>query len=260
MRHAENQIHLERALAYIDTEWTELDPENRRIVSVAVTRFNTDGSQESAYWMVNPRRRISAESSSIHGIYQEHVASQPEFRTIANDIEKILEDADIAGYSVTNDIEILEKEMVIAGKNWTASGRHIIDAYRLWQVREPRKLSDAHRRFVGPLPKHTQVHDARHDVNITIAVINAMQEGKTVTELHQEAHADMVDPAGKFRKENGEVIYNFGPFRGMPVSQHPEYLDWMLTKYFAPSTIEAARRLLANIENDEPFNQDAFPQ
>lgn len=74
MNQPENKIQLTRDLAYIDTEWTDLDPERRRIVSIAVTRFNTKGTQQTAYWLVNPERNISQESSKIHGIYQEHVA------------------------------------------------------------------------------------------------------------------------------------------------------------------------------------------
>ena len=267
MLHTENNIQLTRALAYIDTEWTDLNPDTRRIISIAITRFNTDGSQQSAYWLVNPKSSISEQSSKIHGINKRHVAGQPEFRAIANDVEKMLEDADIAGYSVTNDIEILEKEMAIARKKWTASGRHIIDAYRLWQVREPRTLSDAYRRFVGPIPEETQAHDARDDVAMTIAIVNAMQQGKTSAELHEEAHPNLVDPAGKFRKEDCVTVYNFGPYRGLPVSDYPEYLEWMLTRSFAPSTVETALNLLNNIrenetyhEDDEEFDEDGFPQ
>ena len=78
---------------------------------------------------------------------------------------------------------------------------------------------------------------------MTTAVINAMQQGKSVAELHQEAHPNMVDPAGKFLTENGEIIYNMGPYRGTPVQENPEYLGWMLTKSFAPSTLETARKL-----------------
>ena len=256
MQQPQNRIRLTRALAYIDTEWTELDPESRRIVSIAITRFNTDGSQQSAYWLVNPKRRISEQSSNIHGIRQEHVAHQPEFQKIASHVVEILDDADIAGYSVANDIEIIEKEMAIAGKHWTATGRRIIDAYRLWQVREPRTLSDAHRRFAGPVPEETQAHDARHDVAMTIAIINAMQEGKTVAELHQEAYPDMIDPAGKFRQVDGQPVYNLGPFRGMPVGDHPEYLEWMLSKSFAPSTMEIAHSLLDQIRMDNLCDHD----
>lgn len=267
MNHQQNHIKITRPLVCIDTEWTELDPESRRLISIAITRFEPDGSQQSAYWVVNPKRQISEESSKIHGIRQEDVAHQPEFRRIAEDVAEMLQNADIAGYSVTSDIEILEKEMDIAGKRWTASGRRIVDAYRLWQVREPRTLSDAHRRFVGPVPEDTQAHDARDDVNMTMAVINAMQEGKTVAELHDEAYPDMIDPAGKFKKENGHAVYNFGPFRGLPVSDHPEYLEWMLSKSFAPSTMQAAQTLLDTIQAkerlewdlDDPFDDEDCP-
>lgn len=244
MDNPQNGIELTRPLAYIDTEWTGLDPETRRIVSIAITRFDTDGTQQSAYWLVNPNCRITREASEVHGIFQEDVKGQPEFRAIADEVQEILKDADIAGYSVVNDIEIIEKEMSIARKKWNATGRHIIDAYRLWQVREPRALSDAHRRFVGPVPESATPHDARDDVSMTIAVINSMSEGKTVAELHEEAHPDMIDPARKFRKENGQAVFNFGPYRGTPVRDHPDYLEWMLSKSFAPSTIEAALSLL----------------
>jgi len=82
------------------------------------------------------------------------------------------------------------------------------------------------------------------DVDITVAVITAMAQGSSVEELHNEAHPQMVDPGGKFRRENGIIVYNFGPHRGAPVSEHPDYLEWMLTKSFAPSTMATARRLL----------------
>ncbi len=43
--------------------------------------------------------------------------------------------------------------------------------------------------------------------------------------------------------ERGEAVFNFGPYRGIPVRERPDYLDWMLTNNFAPSTMAAARRL-----------------
>lgn len=252
MPYLNEDLHLTRALAFVDTEWTDLDPEQRRIVSIAVTRFDPDGTQETRYWLVNPMRPISRQSTDIHGIQPEDVAQQPEFRAIASDVEEILKNADIAGYGVTNDIEIIEKEMAAAGKNWTAAGRKIIDAYRLCQVREPRTLSDAHRRFVGPVPEDAPAHDARHDVSMTIAIVKAMQDGKTVPQMHEEAHPNMIDPAGKFRRENGQPVYNFGPYRGLPVAEYPEYLEWMLTKSFAPSTMHAARALLQESYSEPP--------
>ena len=144
--------------------------------------------------------------------------------------------------------------MAWAGKRWTAVGSKVVDAHRLWQAREPRTLSDAYRRFVGPLPADLHAHDARDDVSMTMSILNAMRQGKTVAELHDEAHPGMVDPAGKFRQEAGEIRYNFGPYRGLPVSENPDYLSWMLTKSFAPSTVRIAAELL------DQLLPDAFPE
>ena len=55
-------------------------------MSIAITRSNPDGT------------------SAIHGITLDDVAEQPAFGAIAGQIEQILEDADIAGYNVSNDI------------------------------------------------------------------------------------------------------------------------------------------------------------
>ncbi len=59
------------------------------------------------------------------------MAGQPAFPEIAGLIEALPQDADIAGYSVTNDIEMIEREMRIAGRNWNGTGRRNVDAYRL---------------------------------------------------------------------------------------------------------------------------------
>ena len=244
-----NLINLTRPLACVDTEWTELDPQQRRIVSIAVVRFEPDNTQETGYWLVNPKQAISPEATKVHGIRQEDVANQPEFSDIAGEVEAILLGADIAGYSVTGDLEIIEKEMNIAGREWSADGRNIVDAYRIWLAREPRTLSDAHRRFVGPVPDSTQAHDARHDVNMTIAVLNALHDGKTASELHREAYPDMVDTAGKFKRQDGTIVFNFGPHRGQPASRHPDFLQWMLSKDFPQSTLNVADQLLDELEN-----------
>ena len=245
------QFTLTRPLAFVDTEWTDLDPERRRIISIAICRLEPDGTTRTVHWLVRPGLPVSPASTRIHGLTDADLAEEPEFREIADQVEELLQDADIAGYGVAHDIEMIEREMAIAGRRWTGLGRHIVDAHRLWQVREPRSLADAHRRFVGPVPEDARLHDAMHDVLLSITVIQAMSNGRSVDELHHEAHADSIDPAGKFRLEDGKPVYNFGPFRGSRVSQNPEYLGWMLSRAFAPSTIETVHRLRRELHNDD---------
>ena len=95
----QNKITLTRPLVYVDTEWTDLDPDRRRIVSIAATRFNPDGSFYSRYWLVNPKRKISSDSSEIHGIFQEHVANQPVFGDIAEEVKPESTDATLRCWS-----------------------------------------------------------------------------------------------------------------------------------------------------------------
>jgi hypothetical protein len=45
-----------------------------------------------------------------------------------------------------------------------------------------------------------------------------------------------VDLAGKFIRKDGIVLYNFGKYKGCPVFDHPDYLDWMMKGSFPADT------------------------
>ena len=235
---------LKRPLAVVDSEWTDGGPSRARIVSLAIARFEPDGSERRAYWVVNPETPISAASTEVHGIRDEDVADKPRFADIAGEVEQWLEGADIGGYAVVGDIQIIEREMNIAGRDWSPDGAAIVDALKLWQKRERRRLEDAYRKFVGPVPEDIQAYDADADVDMTVAVIAALQNGKTIAELHDEGNEGMVDVAGKFRLDRGRIVFNFGPHQGTVASQEPGFLDWMLGKDFPRSTQQVARKLL----------------
>ena len=241
MKQIEN---LTRPLAVVDSEWTDGGPATARIVSLAVARFEPDGSSRRGYWLVNPETPISAASTEVHGIRDEDVADAPAFRDVAGEIEELLAGADIGGYAVVGDVQIIEREMSIAGREWSADGVAIVDALKLWQKRERRRLEDAYAKFVGPLPEDADTHNADYDVDMTVAVIAAMQNGKTVEELHEETNEGMVDVAGKFRRDRGRIVFNFGPYRGTVATDEPSFLDWMLGKDFPESTRRVTQALL----------------
>ena len=168
-------------------------------------------------------------------------------------VAAFLEGADIGGYSVSSDIQILERELAAAEVTLDTDTLRIVDGLRLWQKREPRKLTDAYQRFVGPIPDDLQPHDALDDVRMTVAVIERMANGQTAAELHAEAHPDMVDPAGKFRRdEHDRIVFAFGKHRGDPTDDHPDFLAWILNKDFPPSTLAVARRELDRIRPPAP--------
>ena len=157
----------------------------------------------------------------------------------------MLEGADIAGYSVAGDLQILERELAAAGVTLQTAAMRIVDPLRLWQAREPRKLTDAYRRFVGETPDGLQAHDALDDLRMTVAVIERMGAERTAAQLRAEGNPHLVDPAGRFRlDEQRRIVFAFGQHRGAPASEHPDFLEWMLGKDFPPSTLAIARQAL----------------
>ena len=244
---------LDKALAVIDSEWTDGAPATARLVSIAIARHEPNGTMTSGYWLVNPGTPISAEATEVHGITNKDVADKPVFEKVAPEVAALLTDCDIGGYGVRSDLQLVEREMEIAGIEWSPAGAAIIDGLRMWQILEPRKLEDAHKRFVGPVPDTGKTHHADFDVELTTAVIAALRRGRPIREIHEETNGDMVDVAGKFRLDQGKrIVLAFGPYRGAVASDHPDFLQWMLSKDFPRSTLDVARRIV-----NEQYQEEA---
>ena len=174
-RHA--LANLTRPLCVIDSEWTGPSPADARLISLAVHKLLPGGAVEQREWFVNPETTIDPGSGAVHGITDAQAASWPPFRAVAAEVAAFLEGADIGGYSVSSDIQILEVELAHAGCELRTADLRVVDPLRLWQKREPRKLTDAYERFVGPVPEELCAHDAGDDVRMTLAVIEAMAGG-----------------------------------------------------------------------------------
>lgn len=251
---------LARPLCVIDSEWTGPSPTDARLVSLAVHKLLPGGAIEQRHWFVNPETPIDPGSGAVHGITDAEAAAWPRFRAVAAEVAAFLEGADIGGYAVSSDIQILERELEWAGCELRTAELRIVDPLRLWQKREPRKLTDAYERFVGPVPDTLRAHDAGDDARMTVAVIEAMAGSATAAELHAEGNPRMVDVAGKFvRDEQDRITFAFGKHRGDPTDAHPDFLYWMLQKDFAPSTLAVARAELDRITApaDEPEDPNA---
>ena len=113
----------------------------------------------------------------------------------------------------------------------------MLDAQRIYHEREPRDLAAAVRFYCGR--EHTDAHGALADAEATASILDA-QVGhyadlpRTVAALH-ESMTD-VDVAGRFRTDDGRVVFAFGKHRGRPLEevarQDPGYLTWFLDQDF----------------------------
>ncbi len=236
---------LERDLAVIDTEWNNSNIETTELISIGIVRLRPDGTGYKVGYTVRPTQPVTAETTAVHGFTDEILKGLPPFSEYADRILENVENTDIGGYSAPNDITILERSFKKANRTWNTGDVQIIDALRIWQTAEPRSLTDAHERFVGPVPKECTAHDAGDDALMTAKVIEALASKLTAAEAQALTDPNRVDPSGKFiTNADGEILINFGKFRGMVARSQPKQLKWILTKEFAPSTKAVAQEIL----------------
>lgn len=241
-------IPLTRSLIVLDLETTSADPKSARIVEIGFLLIKPDGSEHPWSSFVNPLMPIPEEATKIHGITNAMVADAPTWSTHAERMAKGFTNVDFAGYNVRFDLQVLEAEFKRCDLDWSHSGA-VIDGFRLWQVLEPRTLSDAIHHFLGE--RHDGAHRAGADVAKTWQLIKAQihrLEERTeaqipwpfasVAALHQllwPRPANAVDAAGKIIWINNVAC--LGPWSkkhgNKPLSEVPkDYLRWIAENDF----------------------------
>ena len=186
---------------------------------------------------------IDPETTEVHGITDADAAREQPFVDFAEEVSAILHGADWGGYYIRGDIAVLQREYDLARLTLDTTGVRLVDGLRLWQLREPRSLLDAYKRFVGdPEEDGLTEHDAGDDATMAERVIRKLEDGRTVKEMHEEAFPGMIDLSGKFqRRDDGVVVFAFGQHEGKPVWKYKNYIHWMLTNTKSPFPADTRR-------------------
>ena len=123
----------------------------------------------------------------------------------------------------------------------------------IFHKKEERTLSAAYKFYCGKTL--TNAHNAEADVLATLEVFKGQIDryddlGATVAALHDFCNPEaLVDFARYFTKDKkGNVVYNFGKYKGKPVSQELDYARWMLRGEFPEATKLILRRLIGEAE------------
>ena len=104
-------IQLDRPLIVFDIEATGISPRADRIIELAAIRIEPDGTQVNGYWLLNPGVPIPIETTAIHGITDEIVASSRPSKTRRWRFWPFGE-ADLAGFNAGRfDIPMLAEEL-----------------------------------------------------------------------------------------------------------------------------------------------------
>ena len=92
---------------------------------------------------MRPVKPVTPETTEVHGLTNEVLVDLPGFSHYADRILENLRDADIGGYMVTTDLALLERAIEKSGRTWDTDDIQVVDALRIWQTAEPRRLADA---------------------------------------------------------------------------------------------------------------------
>jgi len=251
-------IKLDRPLCVFDIESTGINPRSDRIIEISMIRLNPDGTEETASWLVNPGVPIPEDSTAIHGITDDLVKFCPPFPDVAQEIRRFIGNSDLGGFNITRfDIPLLTEEFIRAGVYFDAAGCRVLDAQRIFHIREPRTLSAALKFYCNL--EHTEAHGAEADARATIAVIKGEFERYPDLPRSMNELDEMLNPrdpfdadrAGRFRWVDGELTVNFGKKKGALVKDIAKddsgFLYWITKNDFPSDTRRIAEQALKGI-------------
>lgn len=242
-------INLSRPIIFLDIESTGLDRENDRIIEFATCKLMPDGNTEVKAYLLNPGIPIPEASTAIHGITNEKVKGCPTFSQIAKSLLAYLEGCDIGGFNSNMfDLPMLFNEFSRSGLYWDYTKCQLIDVGNIFKIKQPRTLEAAVSIYLNRV--HEGAHGAQADACATAEVFleqlkqHEDLKNMSVPELARFSNYDkqMLDLSGKFvMDDQGNVLLNFGKYRGEKAIDHLDFLDWMINRAsFAEDTVQVA--------------------
>ena len=217
-------LKLNRPIVFFDLETTGVNIAKDRIVEISILKVYPNGNKESKTWLVNPEMEIPAEVVAIHGITNERVVTEPTFKELANEVSKLIEGCDLAGFNSNRfDIPLLAEEMLRADVDFEMKSRIAIDVQVIYHKKEQRTLSAAYKFYCDKDLENA--HSAEADTNATYEILKSQLEKyddldndmKLLSEF--SSHKKRADFAGFIMyDDNEEEIFTFGKYRGKKVT------------------------------------------
>jgi DNA polymerase-3 subunit epsilon len=202
--------------------------------------------------LVNPGMPIPKEATEVHNITDDMVKEAMPFAAYAKGIHEFFSGCILCGYNIKNfDVPLLSEEFSRCGINWPDADVKIIDAYKIFAIKERRDLTYAVKFYTGETLGGA--HDAEVDVDATINVFAAQMrvypdlKAMSVDELQRfcDEGVTNVDLAGKIvLNGQGVAVYSFGKSKGVPVTSDKGFGEWMLKNDFPENTKAIVRSLI----------------
>ena len=275
------KLNLQKPLVIFDLETTGLDIVKDRIIQISYIKIFPDGREERGNYLVNPEKPIPDVVVQLTGISNEDVQGQPTFKEIAQTINKIFADSDIAGYNSNHfDVPLLAEEFLRANIDFDFSKRNMIDVQTIYHKMERRNLAAAYKFYCGrKMEEDFTAHRADEDTEATYRVLQGELDMYTAERQEEPERilqndmkflaefsrmnnnvdfagrivwGELKDRAGKniLDKDGNPIMtemFNFGKYKGTPVTTvlniDPGYYSWIMQGDFTNNTKQVLTRI-----------------
>jgi len=231
-------LQLKKPIVFFDLETTGVKVAVDRIVEISILKIFPNGNKESKTWLVNPTVPIPEETTLIHGITNEKVVNEPTFSELSDDIYRLIENCDLAGFNSNKfDIPLLAEEFLRAGIEFNMKNRKAVDIQNIFHKLEQRTLIAAYKFYCDK--DLTNAHSAKADTNATYEILLAQLDKYSELENNIDFLSDFSERGGKFAdlagfiryNQKGEEVLSFGKYRDITLKQiwndNPGYFSWI---------------------------------
>jgi len=255
------ELKLSKPIVFFDLETTGINIAKDRIVEISILKVYPNGNTESKTWLVNPEIEIPKEATAIHGITNEKVVTEPTFKELAEEIKKLIEGCDLAGFNSNRfDIPLLAEEMLRAELDFDMKDRVAVDVQVIFHKKEQRTLSAAYQYYCDKNLENA--HSAEADTIATYEILKAQLDKyddleNDINFLNKySSHNKRADFAGFIMyNEEDEEIFTFGKYKGQKVTDILEkdkgYYSWIQNADFPLYT----KKVLGEIREKNQVNK-----
>lgn len=233
-----------------DCETTGLEPNNDRVIEVAVSKFTFSEVIETFETLIDPERPIPQSTIEIHHISDEMVKGKPKAAEIMPKVLKLIGNHIIIGHGIQLDVNFIAEECKRSSIPCNLTKNRYLDTLRMARLYGETPVNSLQK-----LRQHFNIaeegaHRAMSDVIVNIEVFKYLSEGfKTTNDLFK-----------RLEKPIQLKVMPLGKYKGRPFSDIPiEYLQWAAHKDFDQDLLFSIRTELKLRKKGERFNQASNP-